>query len=45
LSNTSYSGYFEHGWMQPHVLVQDLASFFHPGLFPAHESVYFQLLP
>jgi iron complex transport system substrate-binding protein len=43
-SNSHTSGYFERGWMEPQIVLKDLAKAFHPQLFPDHKPVYFDLI-
>lgn len=43
-SNTSSSGYFERGWVEPHVVLMDLAKAFHPDIFSEHQPVYFTFI-
>lgn len=43
-SNTDYSMFFEKGIVEPDVILKDLASCFHPGLYPDYEPVYFEFL-
>lgn len=44
VSNSNYSGFFEKGIVEPHVILKDLAFYLHPNLFPDYEPVYFQWL-
>ncbi len=37
--------YFERGVIEPHVVLADLVSIFHPALVPGHRRVYYQHIP
>lgn len=41
-SNTFSSQYFERGWVEPHIVLKDLAKAFHPDVFKNHQPVYFK---
>jgi iron complex transport system substrate-binding protein len=36
------NNYWEQGFVQPHIILKDLASIFHPGAFPGYTPVYFK---
>lgn len=41
---TGGNAYFENGVVEPHLILEDLISIFHPHLLPSHELVYYQKL-
>lgn len=43
-SNTFSSHYFERGWVEPHIVLKDLAKAFHPDVFKNHQPVYFKFI-
>ncbi len=43
-TNSAHSRFFEKGVLEPHVILKDLAFYFHPGLFPDYRPVYFETL-
>lgn len=43
-TNTTYSGYYERGILQPDVLLADLIRLVHPELLPTYQPVYFQMM-
>ena len=43
-SNTFSSRYFERGWVEPHIVLKDLAKVFHPDVFKNHQPVYFNII-
>jgi len=36
------NNYWEQGFVQPHIILKDLASIFHPGAFPGYKPAYFK---
>ncbi|MGQ1890488.1 ABC transporter substrate-binding protein [Thermophagus sp. OGC60D27] len=44
ISNSRYSGFYEKGIVEPHVILNDLAYYLHPDLFQEYEPVYFHWL-
>ncbi|MDG5800405.1 ABC transporter substrate-binding protein [Marinilabiliaceae bacterium ANBcel2] len=44
-TNTDYSGFFEYGWLQPHIVLMDFIKIFHPDLLPDHKLKYYRMLP
>lgn len=43
-TNTTYSGYYERGILQPDVLLADLIRLVHPKLLPDYQPIYFQMM-
>ncbi|MBE0637700.1 MAG: ABC transporter substrate-binding protein [Bacteroidales bacterium] len=42
--NTFEKPYFQRGLLEPHVILADYISIFHPELLPDHQPVYYELL-
>ncbi len=36
------NNYWEQGFVQPHIILKDLASIFHPEAFPGYKPAYFK---
>ncbi len=43
-TNTTYSGYYEKGILQPDALLADLIHLVHPELLPDYQPIYFQMM-
>lgn len=44
LNQKGGNDYWETGIIEPHIILKDVASIFHPDLFPNHELVYYKKL-